>query len=57
MIEQVKNVGNSTIVQEAWQKGQMVSIHGWIYAISDGLLKDMDTSVSSVADLMKLENM
>jgi len=56
VIEQVKNVGNTTIVQEAWQKGQMVSIHGWIYAISDGLLKDMDVSISSVADLMKLEN-
>jgi carbonic anhydrase len=57
VIEQVKNVGNTTIVQEAWQKGQTVSIHGWIYAISDGLLKDMEASVSSVADLMKLENM
>lgn len=57
VIEQVKNVGNSTIVQEAWQRGQMVTMHGWIYAISDGLLKDMDVCVSSVADLMKLENM
>ena len=56
VIEQVKNVGNTTIVQEAWQKDQMVTIHGWIYAISDGLLKDMDASVSSVADLMRLES-
>jgi carbonic anhydrase len=57
VIEQVKNVGNTTIVQEAWQKGQTVSIHGWIYAISDGLLKDLKASASSVADLMKLEDM
>jgi carbonic anhydrase len=56
VIEQVKNVGNTTIVQEAWQKGQMVSIHGWIYAISDGLLNDLDASISSVVDLMRLEN-
>jgi carbonic anhydrase len=55
VIEQVKNVGNSTILQDAWQKGQKVTIHGWIYAISDGLLKDMDACVSSVADLVKLE--
>ena len=56
VIEQVANVGNTTVVQEAWQRGQMVSVHGWIYAISDGLLKDMDVCVSSAADLMKLEN-
>ena len=57
VIEQVKNVGNSTIVQEAWQRGQMLTIHGWIYDISDGLLNDLDVCVSSVADQMKLENM
>ncbi|MHB0867483.1 MAG: carbonate dehydratase [Thermoleophilia bacterium] len=56
VIEQVKNVGNSTIVQEAWQRGQVVIIHGWIYDISDGLLQDMDACVSSAADLVELEN-
>lgn len=56
VIEQVKNVGNSTIVQEAWQRGQAVTIHGWIYDISDGLLQDMDACVSSAADLVALEN-
>lgn len=56
VIEQVMNVGNSTIVQEAWLRGEMVTIHGWIYAISDGLLKDMVISVSSLADLKELEN-
>ena len=57
VIEQVKNVGSTTIVQEAWQRGQMLTIHGWIYAISDGLLKDMDTCVSSITNLMKLQTM
>lgn len=57
VIEGVTNVGNTTVVQEAWQRGQAVTIHGWIYAISDGLLTDLDVCVSSVADVMKLENM
>jgi carbonic anhydrase len=57
VIEQVKNVGNTTIIQEAWQKGQKVSIHGWIYAISDGLLQDLDASISSFSELSGLENM
>lgn len=56
VVEQVKNVGNTTIVQEAWRRGQRVTVHGWIYAISDGLLKDMDVCISSAADLVKLEN-
>jgi carbonic anhydrase len=57
VIEQVKNVGNTTIIQEAWQKGQKVSIHGWIYAISDGLLQDLDASISSFSDLAGLERL
>lgn len=56
VVEQVINVGNSTMVQEAWQRGQKLVLHGWIYAISDGLLKDLDVSISSVSDLMKLGN-
>ncbi|MFI5303267.1 MAG: carbonate dehydratase [Nitrospiria bacterium] len=56
VIEQVTNVGNSTIVQEAWQRGQMVTIHGWIYAISNGLLKDLDVCISNIPELIKLEN-
>lgn len=56
IIEQVKNVGNTTIVQEAWQRKQELTVHGWIYAISDGLLKDMDACISSFDDLAKLES-
>jgi len=57
VIEQVKNVGNTTIIQEAWQAGQMVTIHGWIYAISNGLLKDLDACASSIDELTRLENL
>ena len=57
VIEQVRNVGNTTIIQEAWQRNQKVTIHGWIYAISDGLLKDLNACISSSSDLAGLENL
>jgi carbonic anhydrase len=57
VIEQVKNVGNTTIIQEAWQRDQSLTIHGWIYAISDGLLKDLDACISSTDDLAVLESL
>lgn len=55
VIDQVKNVGNTTIVREAWQRGQRVNIYGWIYSISDGLLKDLDVCVSCKEDLLRIE--
>ena len=39
--EQVNNVCQTNIVQTAWQRGQELSVHGWIYSIADGLLKDL----------------
>ncbi len=51
VIEQVANVGNTTIVQEAWQRGQLLTIHGWIYGIVNGLLKDLGVSLSSYEGL------
>jgi carbonic anhydrase len=51
---QVFNVCNTTIVQEAWDKGQEVTVHGWIYGINDGLLRDLNVSVSSVAEMRQL---
>lgn len=55
VIEQVKNVANTTIVQDAWHRGQQVSVHGWIYSIADGLLQDLDACISSAAELHELE--
>jgi len=46
VIEQVQNVANTTIVREAWQRGQDLTVHGWIYGIKDGLMRDLDVSVS-----------
>ncbi|MCC6123910.1 MAG: carbonate dehydratase [Pirellulales bacterium] len=56
VVEQVANVGNMTAVQEAWQQGQPLTIHGWIYGISNGRLKDLGVCVSSAAELRMLED-
>lgn len=42
VLEQVTNVCTTTIVQKAWRAGQSLAIHGWIYSIADGILKDLD---------------
>jgi carbonic anhydrase len=46
VIEQVTNVCHSTVVQSAWKRGQDLTVHGWIYGIEDGLLRDLDVCVS-----------
>lgn len=43
--EQVVNVSNTTIVQDAWQQGQNLQVHGWVYDIHDGLLKDLNVTL------------
>jgi carbonic anhydrase len=50
VIEQVSNVCQTTIVREAWDRGQPLTVHGWIYGISDGLLRDLGMSISSRAE-------
>ncbi|WP_198262437.1 carbonate dehydratase [sulfur-oxidizing endosymbiont of Gigantopelta aegis] len=45
--EQVNNICNTTVVQKAWKEGKELSVHGWIYSIENGILKDLDTCVSS----------
>ena len=54
--EQVLNVGRTTPVQDAWARGQALSVHGWIYRISDGLLRDMGLTISGDAELRALED-
>lgn len=50
IIEQVRNVCNTTIVKRAWKAGAELSVHGWIYSIEDGILRDLDTCVSSLEE-------
>lgn len=51
VIEQVTNICNTTIVQNAWKKGAEVSVHGWIYNIKNGILKDLGVCISSSEQL------
>jgi carbonic anhydrase len=44
---QVANVCHTTIVQDAWRRGQALTVHGWIYDLADGLLRDLDLVVES----------
>jgi carbonic anhydrase len=46
VIEQVVNVCQTTIVQDAWERGQELHVHGWTYALQDGLMEDLKMSVS-----------
>lgn len=41
VIEQVVNVGQTTVVRDAWSRGQSLAVHGWIYDVADGLLRDL----------------
>ena len=45
VIEQVGNVALSTVLQDAWARGQTVTVHGWVYGLRDGLLKDLQVSM------------
>ena len=51
VIEQVHNVCRTTIVQQAWEQGQDLSVHGLIYNLKDGLLRDLETVLSGLDDL------
>lgn len=48
VIEQTRNVCQTTIVRDAWARGQALSVHGWIYALRDGLLRDLGYAASSL---------
>jgi carbonic anhydrase len=46
VVQQVKNVASDVFVLEAWARGQDLSVHGWVYSLGNGLIKDLDVSVS-----------
>ena len=45
VVEQVRNVGGTTVVRDAWRRGQELLVHGWIYDVGDGLLRDLDVTL------------
>ena len=59
MIEQVSSVTHTTIVQDAWRRGQSLTVRGWIYGVENGLLNDLDVCVASleqVPDAYRVED-
>jgi carbonic anhydrase len=56
VIEQVFNLCQTTIVQGAWERGQELAVHGWIYGLSDGLIRDLNISTSNQAELQMIYN-
>jgi carbonic anhydrase len=54
VIEQVANVCQTTIARDAWERGQELTVHGWIYGINDGLLRDLDVTVAAEKELLEV---
>jgi carbonic anhydrase len=50
VIEQVTNVSQTTVIRDAWARQQPVAVHGWIYDLKDGLLRDLDVTISHPKD-------
>jgi carbonic anhydrase len=46
VLQQVANVGGTTVVRDAWRRGQSLTVHGWIYRLEDGIIHDLGLSVS-----------
>ncbi len=54
VVEQVLNVGETTIVQDAWERGQNLIVHGWIYDLKDGIITDLDVHLENRVDTNSL---
>jgi carbonic anhydrase len=50
VIEQVANVCHTTIALDAWERGQELAVHGWIYGLRDGILRDLNVTISAFKD-------
>jgi carbonic anhydrase len=52
VLEQVSNVCQTTIARDAWERGQPLTVHSWIYGIKDGLMRDLGMSISSAREIV-----
>jgi len=51
VVEQVVHVARTTIVEEAWRRGQALTLHGFVYGLADGILRDLGIEAASTAEL------
>jgi len=51
VIEQVANVCQTTIVRDAWERQQPLSVHGWVYGLKDGLVRDVGTTIAAADEV------
>ena len=54
VIEQVGNVALSTVVQDAWLRSQKLAVHGWVYGVGDGLLKNLDVTMTQAETVVEV---
>jgi carbonic anhydrase len=54
VIRQVRNVASDVFVQDAWARGQQLSVHGWVYSLATGLVNDLNVTVRNPEDVMSL---
>ncbi|NJM32614.1 MAG: carbonic anhydrase, partial [Limnobacter sp.] len=45
VIEQVRHLCESTLIEDAWQRGQALTVHGWVYSLKDGLLRNLEVCI------------
>jgi carbonic anhydrase len=53
VVEQVVNVSSTTILRDAWDRGQQVTVHGWVYGINDGHLHDLGMTITQFSELQE----
>lgn len=56
VVEQVHNVCNTTVVQSAWKRGQQLAVHGWVYGLRDGLLRDLQVCTTGEEESDRIYN-
>ena len=54
VVRQVRNVGSDVFVQDAWARGQALNVHGWVYSLANGLVKDLNVTVSRLDEVEQL---
>lgn len=56
VIEQVANVCHTSIARDAWERGQELTVHGWIYGLQDGLLRDLNVTIGDFGETLSVYN-